>query len=210
MIFEPLAAFFVVLLVFLFSYLKKSTSVFFLFLIPLFAVLGSIFSNVLPYSFVTFCMFVSAFAISFFPLVFFNDSFKKNLGLLIFVCLLVEWDWVITWYYVLQNSSAELNFLINVSSFWIFTVQKISPLILLSLLFLIARKDDRLMRVLDMALIVIASCYYLLFIWHLYVVSVVSLSVYYLLLVSLFTGSFSATRLIRESYYNHALSGKAF
>ena len=174
----------------------------FFLLVPLFAVLESVYFKLLPQPFVLFCMFVSAFSISLFPLVFLDDSFRKNLGLLVFVCLLIQWDWIVTWYYVFQNSSAELNFLINVSNFGIFTLQKISPLLLFGLLFFIARNEDKLMRILDVSLVVIAVSYYLLFVWHLYVVSVVSMSMYYMLLISLFTGSFSVTGLLRGAYFS--------
>jgi hypothetical protein len=52
-------------------------------------------------------------------------------------------------------------------------------------------------------MVVVSGGYYLLFIWHLYVVSVVSVSLYYMLLIALFTGAFSVTGIIRRSYHHH-------
>ncbi len=193
-----LLAFLVVGCLFLVAFTKKRTNLLFLLLIPLLAVIDSIYFHYLPDSFVSFCFFIAAFAIAFFPLLFLSENFKKGMALFILVCMLIQWDWLMTWYYVFQNAAAELNSLLNVSSFSIFSLQKLLPLGLLGVLYYAAKDQIKLKKVLMVALVVIAVAYYVLFLWHLHVVSVVSISLYYLLLISLFNGVFSVSGILKN------------
>jgi len=113
-------------------------------------------------------------AIIIYPVCFLIKKVNKNTALLIYLTLLIEWDWAITWQYVQRHSTIELNLLLDTSNFLIFTIQKLSPLILFIIMYFIARKDKKLIGILDWGIATVSSFYFLLFLWTLYVISVVN------------------------------------
>ena len=202
MVLPIIIALVVVLSTFLVAFKNNRTYALFLFLIPLLAVIDDIYFSFTSNVFVLMCFFIAAFAIALFPFVFISDYFNKNLSLFVLVCLLIEWDWLMSWYYVFQNASAEINLLLNTSSFLFFSLQKLAPLLLLGILYYFARNEKKLMGPFRISLIVVVISYYVLFLWHLHVISVVNVNLYYLLLLSLFDSVFSVSRLIRSYLIN--------
>lgn len=123
----------------------------------------------------SFLVILSIVSIIAYPACFLLKKINNNTALMIYLTLLIEWDWAITWQYVQQHSVAELNLLLNTSSFLIFTIQKLSPLILFIIMFFVARNDKKLTKILDWGMATVSAFYFLLFLWTLYVMSMLNI-----------------------------------
>lgn len=117
--------------------------------------------------------FVASVILVVFPLSFTFKNLRSDFSLLLFISLLIEWDWIVTWRFLQNYSFTEINTLLNISSFSVFTFQKLAPIFLFVILYWIARPDKKLMKFLDYALILVAAGYYFVFLWQLYVISFV-------------------------------------
>lgn len=123
--------------------------------------------------------------ITLYPLTFLIKKLKnKRVNMLIFLTLLIEWDWIITWVYLNRYSLDELNPLLNIGSLLFFSIQKLLPLILFLLLYLVSKDNKKLSRILEAILIVVTIAYAVLFVWQMYVVALFTPFVFYLLPIS--------------------------
>jgi hypothetical protein len=138
-------------------------------------------------------------SIIFYPFTFLIKKLKnKRINLLIFLTLLIEWDWIITWIYLNKYSLDELNPLLNISSLLFFSIQKLLPLILFSLLYLISRDNKKLSKILEIILIVVTIAYAVLFIWQLYVVALFTTFVFYILPLGVISVAYFIFKMVRN------------
>jgi hypothetical protein len=162
-----------------------------IFLIAQYFVVNEIINNLLLILFMA--------SIIFYPFTFLIKKLKnKRINLLIFLTLLIEWDWIITWVYLNKYSLDELNPLLDISSLLFFSIQKLLPLILFSLLYLISRDNKKLSKILEIILIVVTMAYAVLFIWQLYVVALFTTFVFYILPIAVITICYFIFRTIKN------------
>ena len=162
-----------------------------IFLIAQYFVVNEIINNLLLILFMA--------SIIFYPFTFLIKKLKnKRINLLIFLTLLIEWDWIITWIYLNKYSLDELNPLLNISSLLFFSIQKLLPLILFSLLYLISRDNKKLSKILEIILIVVTIAYAVLFIWQLYVVALFTTFVFYILPLGVISVAYFIFKMVRN------------
>lgn len=138
-------------------------------------------------------------SIIFYPLTFLIKKLKnKRINLLIFLTLLIEWDWIITWVYLNKYSLDELNPLLDIGSLLFFSIQKLLPLVLFFLLYLISRDNKKLSKILEVVLIVVTIAYAILFIWQMYVVALFTTYVFYILPISIIAIGYFVFRMIKN------------
>lgn len=124
-------------------------------------------------------------SITFYPFVFKIKKLKDaSLKLLIYLTLLIEWDWIITWTYLNKFSLEELNPLLNIDSLFFFSIQKLLPLTIFFALYLVSRNNKKLSLILEVILAVVCIAYALLYVWQLYVVALFTNYVMYILPIS--------------------------
>ena len=162
-----------------------------IFLIAQYFVVNEIINNLLLILFMA--------SIIFYPFTFLIKKLKnKRINLLIFLTLLIEWDWIITWVYLNKYSLDELNPLLDISSLLFFSIQKLLPLILFSLLYLISRDNKKLSKILEIILIVVTIAYAVLFIWQLYVVALFTTFVFYILPLGVISVAYFIFKMVRN------------
>jgi len=178
----------VLLSAFIFKSLKnigKNQGIFFILtLFPLLLLVGHYFSISNVLSNIVLVVFIAS--ITFYPFTFVIKKLKdRKLNLLVYLTLLIEWDWIITWTYLNRFSLEELNPLLDVNSLFFFSIQKLMPLAIFFLLYLVSRDNKKLSQVLEIILVVVAIAYALLFLWQMYVVSLFTSYILYLLPISI-------------------------
>ncbi len=162
-----------------------------IFLIAQYFVVNEIITNLLLVIFMA--------SIIFYPLTFLIKKLKnKRINLLIFLTLLIEWDWIITWVYLNKYSLDELNPLLDIGSLLFFSIQKLLPLVLFFLLYLISRDNKKLSKILEVVLIVVTIAYAILFIWQMYVVALFTTYVFYILPISIIAIGYFVFRMIKN------------
>ena len=162
-----------------------------IFLIAQYFVVNEIINNLLLILFMA--------SIIFYPFTFLIKKLKnKRINLLIFLTLLIEWDWIITWVYLNKYSLDELNPLLDIGSLLFFSIQKLLPLVLFFLLYLISRDNKKLSKILEVVLIVVTIAYAILFIWQMYVVALFTTYVFYILPISIIAIGYFVFRMIKN------------
>ena len=137
--------------------------------------------------------------ITLYPLTFLIKKLKnKRINLLIFLTLLIEWDWIITWVYLNRYSLDELNPLLDIGSLLFFSIQKLLPLVLFLLLFLVSKDNKKLSRILELILVVVTIAYAVLFVWQMYVVALFTTFVFYILPISTVAIGYFIFRIVRN------------
>lgn len=125
---------------------------------------------------------------------------SKGQNLLIFLTLLIEWDWIITWTYLNKFSLEELNPLLDVNSLFFFSIQKLLPLAIFFLLYLVARNSKKLLETLQVILSVVCIAYSLLFLWQLYVVALFTNYVFYIMPISAISIIYFIVRILKRKF----------
>ena len=170
--------------IFWFSFKNRKLYTYFLCLFPLLLVFSEQ-ADVFPFiafEISWYVMLLFMVSIVIFPFTFLIKKIDQRRNLLLFLSLLILWDWIISWIYIHHYYVYEVNVLLNINSFWIFSFQKLIFIGLFTILYLIAEEHLKLMRVLEVGLGVVALGYYVLFLWHIYVVSIFNEVMIYVLI----------------------------
>jgi len=144
-------------------------------------------------------LIIFTLSITAYPLTFLIKKLRnKRINLLIFLTLLIQWDWIITWVYLNRYSLNELNPLLDVGNLLFFSIQKLLPLFLFFLLYLVSRDNKKLSRILEIILIVVTMAYAILFLWQMYVVALFTTYVFYILPISVIAIGYFVFRMIKN------------